>query len=245
MVHNKHFMCWILLVLMAFSLSAGIIGCQTPTVPPQSPSTPPPSTLAPTPAPAPIPTPTPAPTPSPSPLAKITQVTGNVEIKMASAAVWNKAAIGGSLKPGDSVRTSAGSTALIVFFEGSTIELNPNTEIRISELSVDDKTKATTIKLWQQVGKTKSRVEKLVDPASLYQVDTPTGAALVRGSIGEITVLLNRTTIILNIEGKWYALVNGVLIRILEGTPVWLLPDGSIISQGASIGGSSGGGGKR
>mgnify|MGYP005856115013 CR=1 FL=1 len=159
-------------------------------------------------------------------------------------AAWSKAAIGDILKPGDSVRTAAGATAVILFFEGSTIELNPNTEVRMDELSTDDKTKSTTIKLWQQVGKTRNRVEKLVDPASLYQVNTPTGAALVRGSIGEITVLRNGTTIILNIEGKWYALVNGQLIRIMEGMPFWLLPGGSYFAGGSGSKGGGGGGGE-
>ncbi len=141
--------------------------------------------------------------------------------------MWVKAEVGASLKPGDSIKTSKDSKALILFFEGSTIELSPETEIRISELSTNSETKSTTIKLWQEIGTTKSRVEKLVDPASLYQIDTELAAAVVRGSIGEITVFPSGYTTISNIEGNWYALVKGQLLTIPEGFTFIILTDGS------------------
>lgn len=225
---------------MVFSLSTGIIGCQTSTTPLQQPTTPPPSTPTP---PTPTPTPTPAPTPSPSeePLAKITEISGEVLVKKTDTDTWIKAEVNTSLKPGDSIKTSDESTASILFFEGSIIELNSNTEIRISKLSINDKTKSTTIELWQEIGKTKSRVEKLVDSDSLYQIDTPHTAAVVRGSIGEVFVFPSGTTVF-NIEGNWFVMVDGKLISIPEGYHLTVLPDGSYMFYQGSISGGSGGG---
>jgi uncharacterized membrane protein YgcG len=242
-IKSKHFIFWILLIIMVFSLPIGIFGCQTPTTPLQQPTTPPHSTSTPTPPPTPSPNPTPAPTPSPSeePLAKITEITGEVLVKKADADTWIKAEVNASLKPSDSIKTSDESTASILFFEGSTIELNSNTEIRISKLSINDKTKSTTIELWQEIGKTKSRVEKLVDSDSLYQIDTPHTAAVVRGSIGEVNV--TGSTIIKNIEGNWYALVNGQRILIPPGFQIIVLADGTYYFTQAGAGTSWGGGG--
>jgi len=150
-----------------------------------------------------------------------------------------------NLEAGDSIKTSENSTATILFFEGSTTELSKNTEIRISELSVKQDTMSTTIKIRQEIGKTKNRVEKLIDPASQYEIETPTGAAIARGSTNEVVVYSDGTTTILNIEGNWYALVNGQLIPIPQSMVIWLFQGGSfsISDSGSGIGGSAGGSG--
>jgi len=177
-------------------------------------------------------------------------------IKKAATDVWIKAEVDSSLEPGDSIKTSEDSTALILFFEGSTIELNPETEIRISELGINNETKSTTIELWQEIGKTRSRVEKLVDPASKYQINTKLAAAVVRGSIAEVTVFPSGYTTILNVEGNWYVLVKGQLLVIPEGYTFVILTGGDYYftaysdtgpgSSGGSRGGrGAGGGGKR
>jgi uncharacterized membrane protein YgcG len=248
-IKNKHFMPWILLTIMVFSLPIGFVGCQTSATPSQQPTTPSPYTPTPPPTPSPALTPAPAPSPSEEPLAKITEITGEVLLKKADTDTWIKAEMNASLKPGDSIKTSDESTASILFFEGSTIELNSNTEIRISKLSINDKTRSTTIELWQEIGKTKSRVEKLVDSDSLYQIDTPHTAAVVRGSTGEVNV--TGSTIVMNIEGNWYALVNGQWILIPPGFQIMVLADGTYyFTQGGAgtswgTGGGAGGGGRQ
>lgn len=230
-----------LLLFIAMTLLAVSIGCQAPAAPAVTPT---PVSSNPTPSQSPTALPPPPPAPVVVPSAKITGLTGEVTVKKLTATSWVKAEVGMSLEPNDSIKTAKGSTATILYFEGSITELHENTEIRISELSFNKDTKSTTVKLWQQVGKTTNRVEKLIDPASQYEVDTPTGAAIARGSASEIVVYKNGTTTILNIEGKWYALVNGQLIPIPQSMVMWLFQGSSftISDPGSGIGGTAGGG---
>jgi len=227
MGRSKHFIYWVLFFVMVISLPIGIMGCRSPIASPEEPTTLP---TTPTPTSTPTPANTPAPAhesaPPDNPLAKIAEITGDVLMKKADTVSWIEAKVDESLKPGDSVKTSDKSKALILFFEGSAIELAPNTEIRISKLSINEETKSTTIELWQEIGKTKSRVEKLIDSDSLYQINTPHTAAVVRGSTGDVTVFADYTQIF-NIEGHWYALVNGELVIIPEGYTFMILSNGS------------------
>ena len=245
MVNHKSIIKYISLFFVALIFIAAGFSCQTPAAPAETPSAPPASSTPAPSTPAPTPTPSPAPAPVVTPSAKITGVTGEVMVKRASADVWIKAEVGMNLEAGDSIKTSENSTATILFFEGSTTELSKNTEIRISELSVKQGTMSTTIKIRQEIGKTKNRVEKLIDPASQYEIETPTGAAIARGSANEVVVYSNGTTTILNIEGNWYALVNGQLIPIPQSMVIWLFQGGSfsVSDPGSGIGGTAGGSG--
>jgi hypothetical protein len=233
---------YILVFLFVATLLAAGFGCQAPAAPAVTPT---PVSSNPTPAPVPVTPPPPPPAPTVIPSAKITGLTGEVTIKKLAAANWSKAEVGMNLESNDSIKTAKSSTATILYFEGSITELHENTEIRISELSFNKDTKSTSVKLWQQVGKTTNRVEKLVDPASQYEVDTPTGAAIARGSASEIVVYKDGSTTILNIEGKWYALVNGQLIPIPQSMVMWLFQGSSfsISDPGSGTGGTTGGGG--
>ncbi|MBW3012263.1 FecR family protein [Candidatus Woesearchaeota archaeon] len=73
----------------------------------------------------------------------------------------------------DKVRTLDGE-AYIIFFESEILQLDPNTEIQISDLSKDFKVK-------QASGNTWSRVMKLTGMNS-YSVETPSSVITVRGT---------------------------------------------------------------
>ena len=154
----------------------------------------------------------------------VSVVTGEVWIMKASTTTWSKVAAGMTLEPGDRIRTGDASNAVITFFEGSTIELAANTEISVNELGIVKETGSTIIKLWQQIGKTRSRVEKLIDPASRYEIETPAGAAVVRGSVADVKVLKDGTTIIANIEGRWWAIAQGKEVPIPQAHQVTIIP---------------------
>jgi hypothetical protein len=88
----------------------------------------------------------------------------------AGAASWTGAHVGMSLETGDGIKTGDNSTAKITFLDGSTIELEANTEIDIVSLEISTDTGSKTISLKQAIGSTISRVTKLVDSASSYEV---------------------------------------------------------------------------
>lgn len=120
------------------------------------------------------------------------------------------------------IKTEADGHATITFFEGSTIELDGKTEISLAELSMDGT--ASNIIIEQGLGKTLSRVKKLIDPASGYDVETPTAIASVRGTTLQVSVASNGTTVVGNLEGRVSVIAQGVEVELPEGTTATVLP---------------------
>jgi Leucine-rich repeat (LRR) protein len=154
---------------------------------------------------------------APSTLTILSISEGNVSVMKADTDSWMEAQVGMSLKVGDSIRTGDDSSAEITFFDGSTIELQAGTEIEINSLDVSAGTGATTITVEQVIGTTISRVTKILDPASRYEVGTPTGTVAVRGSIMQVYVIEDGTTWATNLEGDIAAIAQGVELRVPEG----------------------------
>jgi hypothetical protein len=141
---------------------------------------------------------------------------GSVSVMKAGTGSWIEAQVGMSLEVGDSIKTGDDSSAEITFFDGSTMELQAGTEIEIASLGIST-TGSTTITLEQTIGNTISRVTKILDPASRYEVETPTGVVAVRGSAMQVYVIEDGTTWAINLEGDIWAVAQGVDIQIPEG----------------------------
>jgi hypothetical protein len=106
-------------------------------------------------------------------------LSGTVEITGADGTLAG--ADGMTLDAGTRVKTGADSSALLTFFDGSTLEIKPDTEIEIQQLESGEG-KAVTIVMKQWVGRTWSTVVKMADKGSRYEIDTPSAVALVRGT---------------------------------------------------------------
>ncbi len=130
---------------------------------------------------APQPTPTPTPTGIAIPPSTITTASGPVFVLKPGAASWVDASEGMDLEAGDSLKTGAEGYAVVVFFEGSVMEVNEHTKLSVVELGMTE-AGSTTVSLGQQVGHTVNHVEQLADSASSYDVETPAGVAVVRGT---------------------------------------------------------------
>jgi len=149
---------------------------------------------------------------------------GNVSVMKAGTGSWIETQAGMSLEIGDSVKTGDNSSAEITFFDASTIELEAGTDIEITSLDVSRDTGSTTITLEQTIGNTVSRVTKLVDPASRYEVETPTGVVAVRGSAVAIYVTGDGTTRAMNLGGDIWAVGEGAEVQIPEGQQCIIRP---------------------
>jgi hypothetical protein len=160
---------------------------------------------------------------TPSTLTILSITEGNVFVMNAGTDDWIEAEVGMSLEVGDAIKTSDGSGAEITFFDGSTIELEAGTQIEIDSLDISPDTGATTITLMQTLGTTISRVTKLLDPASSYEIETPTGVAAVRGSTMIVQIIFDDliyedgTTLVTNLEGNVLAIGQGVELHIPNG----------------------------
>jgi hypothetical protein len=161
---------------------------------------------------------------SPSTLTILSITEGDVSVMKAGTGNWIEAQVGMSLAVGDSIRTGDNSSAKITFFDGSTIELEAGTEIAIASLDISTDTGSTTITLEQTIGNTVSRVTKLLDAASRYEVETPTGVVAVRGSIMQVYVIEDGTTWAINLEGDIRATAQGVEVQIPEGRQCIISP---------------------
>jgi VCBS repeat-containing protein len=155
--------------------------------------------------------------PCPSTLTILSITEGEVSIMKEGADVWAGVGTGTELDIGDAVKTGGNSSAEITFFDGSTMELEAGTEVKILSLDIVCATSVSTITMEQTIGTTISRVTKLLDPGSSYEIETPTGVAGVRGSTMIVTVGGNGTTLVTNEEGTVYASGQGVELQIPEG----------------------------
>jgi hypothetical protein len=153
-----------------------------------------------------------------SPSTVLSIVGGNVHIQKTGAASWNDGKEGATLHAGDKVKTDAGATAAITFFDGSTITLNGDTEISLDQLLSKSSTSPKTIKIGQTIGETSSSIQKLIDPASRYEVDTPAGVAAVGGSKMFVSVATDGTTQVYNVEGIISFTAQGQQVMIPMGS---------------------------
>jgi len=140
---------------------------------------------------------------------------------------WVEAEVEMELEVGDTIKTGDDSGAEIIFFDGSTMEMAAGTQIEIISLDVSCDTGTTTITLEQTIGTTISRVTKLLDPASSYEVGTPTGVAAVRGSVMIVTVGGNGTTLITNGGGNIYVIWQGMELPVPVGQTLIIMTDQS------------------
>jgi VCBS repeat-containing protein len=136
---------------------------------------------------------------------------------------WAKAEVGMSVEDGDVIKTGDDSSAEITFFDGSTIELQPGTEVEIASLDIAD-SGSTTIGLEQTIGATISRVTSIIDPASSYEVETATGVAAVRGSIMVVCVTEEGSSWIANQQGDIWSRAQGVELQVPEKRKCILKP---------------------
>jgi len=109
-------------------------------------------------------------------------LSGNAEVQKPESGSWKNGSDGMTLVAGTRIKTSADSHALLTFFEGSTLKLEPNTDIEIQKLESNEQ-QSTTIIVKQWLGKTWSRVVKMADPGSQYEIETPSAVAAVRGTL--------------------------------------------------------------
>jgi hypothetical protein len=164
-----------------------------------------------------------APSENPSPLASLSESVGDVSVSDDGGG-WAEAHTGMSLDTGDGIKTGNDSTAEITFLDGSTIELQANTEIDIVALEISTDTGSKTITLNQIIGDTISRVTHLIDPASSYEINTPSGTAGVRGSTMLVHVGADGTTVVTNQEGVVYAIAQGAEVDIPVGQSCIISP---------------------
>lgn len=119
------------------------------------------------------------------PAAILTVISGDVLTRF-GASDFAPATDGVVLYVGSTVRTGADARAVITLFEGSTVELEPASDITIEEAT--RRSGSTIVQLAQSVGRSWHVVTHLTTADSRYEVRTPAATASVRGTAFEVAV---------------------------------------------------------
>lgn len=136
------------------------------------------------------------------PAAILTVISGGVLTRFAGSD-FTSATDGAVLYVGSTVRTSADARAVITLFEGSTVELEPASDITIEEATA--RNGSTIVQLAQSLGRSWHVVTHLTTADSRYEVRTPAATASVRGTAFEVAVengLTGPTTTVTTTEGR-------------------------------------------
>gem|GEM_PF-2953334 len=119
------------------------------------------------------------------PASVLAVLAGRVELAHGTAA-YTTARDGETVATGDRLRTDGAGHAVVTFFDGSTLDIAPATELTIEAAGSTDG--AVDLRITQAIGRTFSSVHKLVDTRSRYEIRTPSLVAAVRGTKFEVQV---------------------------------------------------------
>ena len=130
---------------------------------------------------------------TPAPTTALQEAGADALLAVRHGQVWvnaNLAEPGMALQEGDTVKTSEGAEATIVFFDSSVLRLSANTEIMVKRVSA----KPRIVQVRQIAGDTWSRVLRISGVVD-YEIETPNTIATVRGTGFKISVTEHGTKI--------------------------------------------------
>src|SRR3954470_43590 len=133
---------------------------------------------------------------------------------------------GDLVEQGDVVRTGDDSHAVLTFFDGSTIEVEPNSELIVHTL------KATSagdivMEMQQNLGRSWHVVSRALTPNSKYEVRTPTTTAVVRGTAFLVGVEPSGKTDVETTDGLVHTIAGGVEVQVPPGFHTNIAPGGT------------------
>jgi hypothetical protein len=142
---------------------------------------------------------------SPAPvLAKpciLSTLSGSVKLQEPDSDVWVSGTDGMILDCGSRIKTASNSHALLTFFDGSTIELEPEANIEIKEIKYR-KQQDTRIIVKQLNGITWSHVSSSFKGETHFRIETPSAEVTVLGTLFAVEVDESGSTKVAAIEGS-------------------------------------------
>src|SRR5688572_5736513 len=124
----------------------------------------------------------------------VTVISGDVLVQHGATASFVTATDGEVLAAGDTIRTADGARAVLTYLEGSTVTIEPNSELTI-EIASANSDGSTVVVMQQSVGRTWHVVTKLITGNSKYDVKTPASTASVRGTAFQVDSDGERTVV--------------------------------------------------
>jgi hypothetical protein len=158
--------------------------------------------------------------------ATLVELKGLVQTRRQEEIQWKPASLNQLLWRHDWLRTGADSSARLLFFDVSTVDLQGETEVSIAQIAKRRGGKAVDVVLKVWFGKTAVRAVRFVDPSSSFQLDTPTASTVVRGARFTVEVDKDGTTQIDLEEGNAEVQIGDQVVVLVMGERITLDPDG-------------------
>lgn len=140
-----------------------------------------------------------------------------------SGAAFAAVVDGEAVSAGDQVRADANGRGFVTFFDGSTLSVDPGARVTVTQLasSFDG---STIVRLEQALGRTWASVQRFANPNSRFEIRTPSGTAIVRGTAFETTVLADGTMTVRTYDGTVVVSAQGVERVSTANTQVTVAP---------------------
>jgi hypothetical protein len=161
-----------------------------------------------------------------SDVASLTELRGLVHSRRDDETKWEPAHLNQLLGGEHWVRTGAQSSASLLFFDVSTVDLEEETEVSIARISRRRGGNGADVALKVWLGKTSVRAVRFLDPSSSFRVDTPTASTVVRGARFNVQVADDGATQIDLEAGSAEVEVNGQVVTLAMGEQITLDPNG-------------------
>lgn len=131
----------------------------------------------------------------------ITYLGGQVQVKRAGETQWTSACPNMILLENDQIKVLSQSRAELILDNQSVMRLSENTLLTIHKLEEEKATQKETARMDISTGKLWVRMAKLFNPASRYDVKTPTAIAGVQGTVYQVKVAGDQSTTIQVFQG--------------------------------------------
>jgi len=133
---------------------------------------------------------------------------------------------GDLVEQGNVVRTGENSHAVLTFFDGSTIEVEPNSELIVNTLKANS-AGDIIMEIQQDFGRSWHVVSRALTPNSKYEVRTPTTTASVRGTAFLVGVTADGATNVQTTDGLVHTIAGGVEVQVPPGFETNVQPNGT------------------
>lgn len=152
----------------------------------------------------------------------LTILAGTAEVARASAG-FAAAADGELVAAGDRVRTAERSQAVITFFDGSTLTLEPSTTVTVEDASANGE--AISIRISQAIGRTWASVNRLISANSRFELKTPSATAVVRGTGFVTEVRSDGSSSVQTTDGAVEVSAQGTTVSVGAGQATTVAPN--------------------
>ena len=164
-----------------------------------------------------------------------TSVNGKVQVKTSKGKKTRSAKKDAAVIEGERIKTDKTSTATLRLFDGSELQISPNTEFALSKLQ-QPTLKDKVIRFKLLVGKLFAKVKKLATSKSSFEIEAGGVVCGVRGTqysysydpaTNQVTVHVDEGTVYLNSNGNTYIFTAGQTATFDNGKPGKSNPDQS------------------